>query len=110
MGFLGVFTALYDYTPQNENELEIKEGELLYILETTNDQGEEDDWWKARKKAASDDEDEPEGLVPATYVEQVGRQLASRFIPRLASRTSTLTPLGETRIPGQIALRIRPTD
>lgn len=66
MGFLGVYTALYAYQPQGENELEIQEGELLYVLEKG-----EDDWWKAKKKAADDEDEEPVGLVPANYVEEV---------------------------------------
>ncbi|KAL9112010.1 MAG: hypothetical protein Q9227_003630 [Pyrenula ochraceoflavens] len=65
MGFLGVYTAIYDYDPQGENELEIKDGELLYVLEKSD----EDDWWKAKKRAA-EDEDEPVGLVPNNYVEE----------------------------------------
>ncbi|EXJ88737.1 hypothetical protein A1O1_05669 [Capronia coronata CBS 617.96] len=66
MGFVAVCTAVYDYHPQSPGELEIREGELLYILEKSAD----DDWWKAKKKAAGDDEDEPEGLIPNNYVEE----------------------------------------
>ncbi|KAJ5664741.1 Actin cytoskeleton-regulatory complex protein sla1 [Penicillium macrosclerotiorum] len=66
MGFLGVYSAVYDYQPQGEGELEIREGDLLFILEKSS----EDDWWKAKKKAERDDEDEPEGLVPNNYVEE----------------------------------------
>jgi len=67
MGFVGVYRAIYDYAPQNENELEISDGDLLFILEKST----EDAWWKAKKKANNDDDDEPEGLVPNTYVEEV---------------------------------------
>lgn len=67
MGFLGVYRVLYDYTPQADAELPINEGDLLYILEKSDD----DDWWKAKKKAGAEDEDEPEGLVPNNYVEEV---------------------------------------
>ena len=67
MGFLGVCTAVYDYQPQSEGELEIKEGELLYVLEKSA----EDDWWKAKKRAASDEEEEPVGLIPNNYVQEV---------------------------------------
>ncbi|KAL2869985.1 cytoskeletal protein-binding protein SLA1 [Aspergillus lucknowensis] len=66
MGFVGVYSALYDYHPQAQGELELREGDLLYILE----KNDEDDWWKAKKKADRDDEDEPEGLVPNNYVEE----------------------------------------
>ncbi|KAH0829290.1 Actin cytoskeleton-regulatory complex protein sla1 [Fonsecaea pedrosoi] len=65
MGFVAICTAIYDYHPQSSGELEIKEGELLYILEKSS----EDDWWRAKKKAAGDDDDEPEGLIPNNYVE-----------------------------------------
>ncbi|KEF63313.1 uncharacterized protein A1O9_01290 [Exophiala aquamarina CBS 119918] len=65
MGFVAICTAIYDYKPQSTGELEIDEGELLYILEKSL----EDDWWKAKKKAAGDDEDEPEGLIPNNYVQ-----------------------------------------
>lgn len=67
MGFLGVYRALYDYAPQSEGELQITEGDLLYLLE----QSSEDDWWKVKKKASAEDEEEPDGLVPSNYIEQV---------------------------------------
>ncbi|KUI66375.1 Actin cytoskeleton-regulatory complex protein sla1 [Cytospora mali] len=66
MGFLGVYKAVYDYTPQSEGELQITEGDLLFVLEN----GEEDDWWKAKKKATAEDEEEPVGLIPNNYIEQ----------------------------------------
>lgn len=67
MGFIGVYTSIYDYHPQAQGELELREGDLLYVLEKSD----EDDWWRAKKKADRDDEDEPEGLVPNNYVEEV---------------------------------------
>ncbi|KAL1958006.1 hypothetical protein VTO42DRAFT_5218 [Malbranchea cinnamomea] len=66
MGFAGVYTALYDYQPQTENELEIAEGDLLYILDKSSDDG----WWKAKKKTVEIDAEEPVGLVPNNYVEE----------------------------------------
>ncbi|KAB5563520.1 hypothetical protein GE09DRAFT_785973 [Coniochaeta sp. 2T2.1] len=66
MAFLGVYRALYDYAPQAEGELQITEGDLLYLLEKSED----DDWWKAKKKASEDDEDEPSGLIPSNYIEE----------------------------------------
>jgi hypothetical protein len=66
MGFIGIYRAIYDYTPSGEGELAISDGDLLFIQ----DKG-EDDWWKAKKKAASEDDEEPEGLIPANYVEEV---------------------------------------
>lgn len=65
MGFVSICTALYDYQPQSTGELELREGDILYILEKST----EDNWWKAKKRAAGEDEDEPEGLIPNNYVE-----------------------------------------
>ena len=66
MGFLGVYKAIYDYSPQGEGELTISEGDTLYVLEKSG----EDDWWRAKKKASGDDEDEPVGLIPNNYIEE----------------------------------------
>lgn len=74
MGFLGVYRAIYDYAPNAEGELEISDGDLLFVLEKST----EDDWWKAKKKALSDEEDEPEGLIPSNYIEEVLPQCGLR--------------------------------
>lgn len=66
MGFLHIVKAVYDYSPQGESELEIKEGDILYILDDSGGDG----WWKAKKKASADDDDEPVGLIPQNYVEE----------------------------------------
>ena len=65
MVFLSICTALFDYAPQSEGELALEDGELVYILEK------EDDWWKAKKRAPNDEEEEPVGLLPNIYVEEV---------------------------------------
>jgi len=75
MGFLGVYTAIYDYAPQGEGELTISEGDTLYVLEKSG----EDDWWKAKKKATGDDDDEPVGLIPNNYIEEVCRVYLSYY-------------------------------
>lgn len=67
MVFVGVYRAIYDYTPQASNELSLAEGDLLLVLEKSED----DDWWRAKKKAREDEPEEPEGLIPSTYVEEV---------------------------------------
>lgn len=68
MGFLGVYKAIYDYAPKGEGELQITEGDVLYVLEKSQD----DDWWKAKKRASADDDEEPVGLIPNNYIEEVG--------------------------------------
>lgn len=32
----------------------------------------EDDWWKAKKRAPGEEEEEPVGLIPNNYVQEVG--------------------------------------
>ena len=73
MVFLGIYRAVYDYVPQSDNEIALAEGDLLMVLEKST----EDDWWKAKKKVFNDNEDEPEGLIPNNYVEEV----SCRFLP-----------------------------
>ncbi|KAJ6172261.1 hypothetical protein N7470_001328 [Penicillium chermesinum] len=65
-GFRGRLLGCVRLPASGRGELEIHEGDLLYVLEKSA----EDDWWKAKKKAERDDEDEPEGLVPNNYVEE----------------------------------------
>jgi len=52
------FKSLFDYDPQNDGELAIKEGEILTITEK-----DESGWWYAITA------DGKEGFVPASYVE-----------------------------------------
>lgn len=51
------YRAVYDYTPANDGELEMKEGDMVYVTEK-----DESGWWYASK-------DDKEGFVPADYVE-----------------------------------------
>ena len=75
MTFISICTALYDYRPQGDNELAIQEGELIYVLEKST----EDDWWKAKKRAPGEEEEEPVGLIPNNYVQEVA--LSSVYVP-----------------------------
>ncbi|KAJ2971983.1 hypothetical protein NUW54_g12369 [Trametes sanguinea] len=61
--YLAVLRASYDYEPQPdaEDEIAIKENQLLLLLERV-----DDDWWKVKIKS---EEEGPAGLVPAAYVE-----------------------------------------
>lgn len=75
MGFMGIYKAIYDYTPHGEGELTISTGDILYVLEKSA----EDDWWKAKKKATAEDDDEPIGLIPSNYIEEV--RLIHKLLP-----------------------------
>ncbi|KAI0204688.1 hypothetical protein F4808DRAFT_306911 [Astrocystis sublimbata] len=97
MGFLGVYKAIYDYAPQSEGELAIAEGDLLFVVEKS----QEDDWWKAKKKARGDDEDEPVGLVPNNYVEEADPVGQARALYEYTRQTDE-----ELSFPEDAALRV----
>lgn len=63
--FIGVVKALYDYEPQTDEELAIKEDDILYLLEKSDI----DEWWTVKKRVIGLDAEEPTGLVPSNYVE-----------------------------------------
>jgi len=65
MSFIGVYKALYAYTPQSSEELTIDEGDILYLLEKSD----VDDWWTVKKRVVGPDAEEPVGLVPSNYIE-----------------------------------------
>jgi hypothetical protein len=54
----GAAIALYDFRADGEDELSVKEGERLYVLEMDGDE-----WWKCQNA------DGAEGVVPASYLE-----------------------------------------
>ncbi|OCH90954.1 hypothetical protein OBBRIDRAFT_776007 [Obba rivulosa] len=64
--YLAVLKASYDYEPQPdaEEELAVKENQLLFLLERV-----DEDWWKVKIKMDSQEEDGASGLIPAAYVE-----------------------------------------
>ena len=103
MGFISVCTALYDYAPQNEEELQIKEGELVYILEKSS----EDDWWKAKKRGENEDDEEPIGLIPNNYVKDVSK---SSPAPMSSFWILTVCIVGATFPPSKGSLRLFATD
>ncbi|KAG6332940.1 hypothetical protein ID866_6146 [Astraeus odoratus] len=62
--YLAVLKAAYDYLPQSEDEITIKEDQIVFLLERT-----DDDWWKVKPKTDFQEEETRSGLVPAAYVE-----------------------------------------
>lgn len=103
MGFIGVYRAIYDYTPQSESELAISEGSLLYVLDKEGGDG----WWKAKKKATGDDEEEPEGLIPENYIEEVNGLLCA---PRNFLMLTAPPSLGKACTSRARPLRVHKTD
>lgn len=68
--YIGVYKALYDYAAQADEELTIRTDDILYLLEKSDI----DEWWKVKKRvlAINDEEvEEPQGLVPSNYIEEV---------------------------------------
>ncbi|KAI8915764.1 hypothetical protein EDD86DRAFT_268032 [Gorgonomyces haynaldii] len=55
-------TALYDYVPNTDEEIEIKEGDFVRVYEQV-----DDDWWFVKQ-------DDNVGLVPASYLEVTQNQ------------------------------------
>lgn len=52
-------SALYDFLADGEDELSVKEGEQLFILDRVSS----DEWWKCRNVHGA------EGVVPSSYIE-----------------------------------------
>ena len=50
--------ALYDFTGDASDELSVKEGEILLVIDRSNE-----DWWKCRNQVGQ------EGVIPASYID-----------------------------------------
>ncbi|SGZ38700.1 uncharacterized protein HGUI_00900 [Hanseniaspora guilliermondii] len=69
--FKGLYKAVYDYDPLPENaneELSIKENDILYLINDEIEDGDEG-WWLFKKRLVGVDVEEPIGLVPNNYIE-----------------------------------------
>ena len=77
--------ALYDYQPQDHNELAIQQGELIYIVEKST----EDGWWRAKKKASSGKEKEPVGRYPNTMYKRYDIRSATHAMQHPSSMLYT---------------------
>jgi actin cytoskeleton-regulatory complex protein SLA1 len=80
--YLAVLKASYNYDPQSDDEIAIKEDQILLLKERVDDEfvysllssffaHRTSSWWKVKIKGDAQEEDTPEGLVPAAYVEPV---------------------------------------
>lgn len=70
MRYVQVCKALYDYESRTEDELSIKENDVLYIIEK-----EDEDWWRAELKQQNGEDQGPVGLVPVDYLEEVSKHM-----------------------------------
>jgi hypothetical protein len=66
MKYVQVCKALYDYEARTEDELSIKQDDILYVIEK-----EDDDWWRSELKQTTGEGQGPIGLVPADYLQEV---------------------------------------
>ena len=53
-----IFIALFDYDPRTSDDLSVRQGEKLEIIDKT-----DEDWWQARSL-----ETHKEGYIPSKYV------------------------------------------
>ena len=60
-----LFVTKYDYSARNNTDLSIKRGDLLYIMNS-----DDEDWWLARAKHSGQ-----EGYVPSNYVAEYKSEL-----------------------------------
>ena len=67
MVYLSVCIASFPRIPEHENELALKPGELILILEKDI----RELWWKAEKITDDEEEDHRIGLIPWTHVAEV---------------------------------------
>ncbi|KAJ2391635.1 cytoskeletal protein binding protein, partial [Coemansia sp. RSA 2559] len=74
MPLVEVRRAIYSYTPAADDELNLKDGDVLYILDN-----DDPDWLEAKKKQFNIDDPMEQGLVPANHtvpVESIARAKA----------------------------------
>jgi hypothetical protein len=78
MPLSGVYRAAYDYAKQEEDELNLTQDEILFVLDK-----EDPDWWRVKRK----DTDEA-GLVPSSYLEEVSDTAYNAWLIECMSLTN----------------------
>lgn len=112
--YLAVLKASYDYEPQSEDEIAIKENQILFLKERVDDEyvcrsdtlpsyshSVAPSWWKVKVRGETQDEDSPVGLVPAAYVEQVSSTVLCN-----PTTTSDIGPTGGSQFNREGTLRL----
>ncbi|KAJ1918304.1 cytoskeletal protein binding protein [Mycoemilia scoparia] len=61
-----VLRAIYDYAAQDDDEVSIKEGDIVYELDAS-----DPNWVKIRTRPVSGNEEPAEGLAPGNYLEEL---------------------------------------
>ncbi|PWN26743.1 hypothetical protein BDZ90DRAFT_232859 [Jaminaea rosea] len=102
MAYVQLAKALYDYEAQAEDELTLKEDDVLYILEA-----DDPEWYKAKLKSegGADEQEGPVGLVPANYVEEAEPMRLSRALYDYAAQNDDELDIAEDEL-----LRVYETD
>ncbi|KAL6927875.1 hypothetical protein ACO0SA_004498 [Hanseniaspora valbyensis] len=73
--FKGLYKAIYNYDPLPENageELQLNENDILYLLDDK--PSEDEGWWLTKKRMVGADLEEPTGLVPNNYLEDISNE------------------------------------
>ncbi|PWN42572.1 hypothetical protein IE81DRAFT_301880 [Ceraceosorus guamensis] len=92
MAYVSLSKALYDYAATAEDELNLKEDDLLYIIDAS-----DTEWWKAKLKTGPEDE-EKIGLVPANYVEEAEPLRQSRALYDYSPQTEEELEMKEDQL------------
>ena len=116
--YLAILKASYDYTPQSDDEIAIKQGQQLLLVEKVDDEYVlrlvpansllmSSSWWKVKVTGNEEEADNQIGLVPAAYVEQVCPIFLQEFYSTLqAPHTSVVKVLYdyEAVAPGELTV------
>lgn len=85
LGVADFAVAIYDYASQNEDELDLREGEKYMVL---NDQSPVDGWIKVQNERKA------VGLVPSNYLKiQIGDTLSQKSMSKSIESTKSSVPI-----------------
>lgn len=85
-----IVIAKWDYTAQQDQELDIKKNERLWLLDDSKT------WWRVRNAANRT------GYVPSNYVERKNSLKKGSLVKNLKDTLGECTPRGRTRIRAQL--------
>ncbi|KAI8620802.1 hypothetical protein BC830DRAFT_1164262 [Chytriomyces sp. MP71] len=74
--------ALYDFDATNDEELTVREGAMLLVLDDS-----DPEWWLAQERASDTFEDGRKGLAPVNYLEEMEPKLVATALYDYEART-----------------------